>query len=50
MSTFKFTTKAGSPILACEASNADKAWEWIKTVKQLTLLQAKNLYNITKIN
>lgn len=50
MSTFKFTTKAGSTILACEATNEAKAWEWIKAVKRLTLLQAKNLYNITKIN
>tara|TARA_R110002072_G_scaffold128_1_gene834 strand:- start:2950 stop:3102 length:153 start_codon:yes stop_codon:yes gene_type:complete len=50
MSKFKFTTKSGTKVSACETDTTEKAWEWVAATKQLTIKQAKDLYNITKIN
>lgn len=49
MARFKFTTKSGTKISACETSDESKAWKWIAQTKQLTVNQAKNLYNILKL-
>lgn len=50
MSKFKFTTKTGTHVSACETDTKEKAWLWISKIKDLSLEQSKGLYNIEKIN
>jgi len=50
MSKFKFTTKNGTHVSACETNTEEKAWLWISKVKDLTLKQSKDLYNIEKLD
>ncbi len=50
MSKFKFTTKNGTHVSACETNAEEKAWLWISKVKNLTLKQSKDLYNIKKLD
>ena len=49
MARFKFTTKNGAQISACETDTEARAWEWICKTKDLTIKQAKSLYDIAKI-
>ena len=49
MARFKFTTKNGTHVAACETDDEGKAWKWIAQTKQLTITQALNLYNIIKL-
>jgi len=49
MAKYKFTTKGGTQIIACETDSENKAWEWVSQTKQLTIKQAKDLYNIIKL-
>ena len=49
MVRFKFTTKNGTYITACEASNENDAWKWVSQTKRLTINKVKYLYNIIKI-
>ena len=49
MDKFKFETKNGTHVAACETSTVEKAWAWICSTKKLNIKQAKNLYTITKI-
>ena len=46
----KFTTKNGTHVSACETNTEEKAWLWISKVKDLTLKQSKDLYNIKKLD
>ncbi len=50
MAKFKFETKNGSYISGCQTNTEELAWKWIAQTKQLSIEQAKKLYNITKIN
>ena len=49
MAKFKFETKNGNHVAACETTTIDKAWAWICSTKKLNIDQAKDLYTITKI-
>jgi hypothetical protein len=49
MARFKFTTKGGTKVSACETLNESNAWKWIAQTKRLTIEQAKDLYNIIKL-
>ncbi len=49
MARFKFTTKHGTKVSACETLNEANAWKWIAQIKRLSIDQAKNLYNIIKL-
>jgi hypothetical protein len=49
MARFKFITKNGTQISACETDDENKAWAWICQIKKLTIDQAKDLYKIIKI-
>tara|TARA_R110002050_G_scaffold40146_2_gene98254 strand:- start:76 stop:228 length:153 start_codon:yes stop_codon:yes gene_type:complete len=50
MSKYKFVTKNGTNVSACETDDEQKAWKWISQTKKLTIEQAQKLYTITKIN
>ena len=49
MARFKFTTKNGTHVTACETDDESNAWKWIAQIKQLTIKQAIDLYNIIKL-
>lgn len=49
MGKYKFVTKNGFNVSACETDNEEKAWKWIAKTKKLTVNQAKDLYNILKL-
>jgi len=50
MAKFKFETKSGSYVSGCQTDTENLAWRWIAQTKQLPIKQAKELYNITKID
>ncbi len=50
MAKFKFETKSGSYVSGCQTDTENLAWRWIAQTKQLSVKQAKELYNITKID
>ena len=50
MAKFSFETKMGVKLSTCISDSIENAWEWLAKTKQLTLDQAKELYNIKKIN
>lgn len=49
MAKFKFETKNGTYVSGCQTDSEELAWEWISRIKALPIKQAKELYNITKI-
>lgn len=49
MIKFKFETRNGIYVSACESKSEQNAWQWLAETKKLTIKQAKDLYHIIKI-